>query len=137
MKTLKGRVINAGRAEGQAVVLRAPLSFITDYDVDKGCIRGQGGETVADRIVVCPGGKGGTVDPYVAYEAKRRGTAPLAILCQEADPILALSAIIMDIPMIDGFEVSLLDHIHTGNLIKIEGGDILIADTPLRATTGR
>lgn len=126
MKILTGRVINAGAAVGQAVVLHAPLSFITDYDVESGRIRTQDGEILADRIVVCSGGKGGTVDPYVAYEARRRGTAPLAILCQEADPILAVSAIIMGIPMVDGFEVSILDMIRSGERVCVDTGVVSV-----------
>lgn len=128
METLRGRVINPGAVTGQAVVLRAPLSFITDFDIERGCIRNRSAETLVQRILVCPGGKGGTCDPYVAYEAKKRGVAPLAILCQEADPILALCAIVMDIPMLDEFTVNIVEYVKSevrviieNDLVTIEG----------------
>jgi predicted aconitase with swiveling domain len=124
MKSIKGRVINGGSVKGQAIVLSMPFSFILNFDPLTGNLKSgyaTAGESLANRILVCPGGKGGTVDPYIAYEGKQRGTAPLAILCQTAEPIIALSAITIDIPMLDSLDADIVNEIKTGDYIEIDG----------------
>jgi predicted aconitase with swiveling domain len=100
-----------------------PFSFILNFDPLTGNLKSYptAGESLADRILVCPGGKGGTVDPYIAYEGKQRGTAPVAILCQTAEPIIALSAITIDIPMLDSLDADIVNEIKTGDNIEIDG----------------
>lgn len=48
-----------------------------------------------------PGGKGSTVGSYVIFQMKKNGTAPKAIICLKAEPIIATGAIMSDIPMVD------------------------------------
>jgi predicted aconitase with swiveling domain len=124
MKLIKGRVINGGNVKGQAVVFSAPFSFILNFDPITGNLKSgypTAGESLVGKILVCPGGKGGTVDPYVAYEGKQRGTAPLAILCQAAEPIIAISAITIDIPLLDNLNADIVNEIKTGDYIEIDG----------------
>ena len=124
MKSVKCRVINKGNVKGQAMVLNRPFSFIVDFEVSSGNIKvdsSRGAESVAGKILVCPSGKGGTVDPYIAYEGKKNGTAPLAILCQEADPIIALSAITADIPIMDRPDEDIIREIKSGDSIEMDG----------------
>jgi predicted aconitase with swiveling domain len=123
-KALKGRVINGGVAKGEAIVLNVPFSFIGDFNPLTGVFskgHPMEGASLAGKILVCSTGKGGTVAPYVAYEAMKRHTAPVAILCQRADPILALSAITIDIPMMDRFEGDITEEINTGDRLQVDG----------------
>jgi predicted aconitase with swiveling domain len=128
MKLIKGRVVNGGSVKGNSVVISTPFSFILDFDVYTGGLTKETHENLAGKILVCPSGKGGTVDPYVAYDAKIRGTGPLAILCQEVDPIIALSAITIDIPILDRFDVDIVGEVKTGDYLEIDGetGNVLI-----------
>jgi len=121
---LKGRVVNGGNVSGEAVVLNIPFSFIGDFDLSSGCLsRGHPmeGQSLAGKILVCPTGKGGTVAPYIAYEAMKANIAPVAILCQKADPILALCAITIDIPMMDRIEGDIIHQIVTGDRVQVLG----------------
>ncbi len=123
-KVLKGRVINGGQVKGEAVVLNIPFSFIGDFDASTGILtkgHPMEGTSVAGKILVCPTGKGGTIAPYIAYVAKTRKLAPLAILCQSAEPILALSAITIDIPMLDNFDLDIVSEIKTGDKLEVDG----------------
>lgn len=123
-KVLKGRTINGGVATGEAIVLNTPFSFIGDFNPLTGILskgHPMEGASLAGKILVCPTGKGGTVAPYIAYEAMKRNTAPIAILCQRADPILALSAITIDIPMMDRFEGDITKEISTGDQLQVDG----------------
>ena len=122
---LKGRVINNGVVEAEAVVLDSPFSFIGEFDPATGKLVLEGhplhGCSVAGKVLVCPGGKGGTIAPFIAYEAKRAGNAPAAIVCEAADPILSECALVLDIPMLDGFDGSPLEVISTGQRVRVEG----------------
>jgi predicted aconitase with swiveling domain len=128
---LKGRVINGGRVEGEAFVLDTPFSFIGDFDPETGKLTIAGhplfGKSLAKKVLVCPTGKGGTIAPFVAYRAWKNGTAPAAVLCQRADPILCESALAIDIPVLDRFDVNLLDTIQTGRFVFIKDDEVTVS----------
>jgi predicted aconitase with swiveling domain len=94
----EARTLVAGTAEGRALVLDEPLSFWGGIDPANGDIidarHPQHGANVAARILVMPSGRGSSSSSSVLAEAIRAGTAPAAIIMGEADPILALGAIV-------------------------------------------
>ena len=94
----EARTLVAGTAEGRALVLDEPLSFWGGIDPATGdsvdARHPQYGANVAGRILVMPSGRGSSSSSSVLAEAIRAGTAPAAIVLGEADPILALGAIV-------------------------------------------
>lgn len=122
-KIIKGRVINSGTAEGEAFVLKDPFSFIGDFDPDTGVLTQDNsplyGKELANKILVCPTGKGGTIAPFIAFNAKQNGKAPLAILCNKVEPLIAESAITINIPILDSFDQEPVHCISNGQKIKI------------------
>jgi len=94
----EARTLVAGTAEGPALVLDEPLSFWGGIDPANGDIidarHPQHGANVAGRILVMRSGRGSSSSSSVLAEAIRAGTAPAAIIMGEADPILALGAIV-------------------------------------------
>jgi predicted aconitase with swiveling domain len=94
----EARTLVAGTAQGRALVLDEPLSFWGGIDPANGDIidarHPQHGANVAGRILVMPSGRGSSSSSSVLTEAIRAGTAPAAIIMGEADPILALGAIV-------------------------------------------
>jgi predicted aconitase with swiveling domain len=127
---VKGRVINGGNVSGHAVVLDVPFSFIGDFDPNTGNItilnHPMFGESIAGKILVCPTGKGGTIAPFIAYEAMKKGNAPAAILCGEADPILCESALAINIPILDSFGEDFFKLIATGKSVSIENDEVSV-----------
>ncbi len=95
---LSTRVLVAGSARGQAVVLEQPLSLWGGLDPETGTITDrrhpQSGVGLAGRVLVMPFGRGSSSSSTVLAEAIRLGTAPAAIVLLEPDPILALGAIV-------------------------------------------
>jgi uncharacterized protein len=93
-----GRTLVPGTAEGRALVLDEPLSFWGGVDPETGEITDvrhpQHGASIAGRILVMPSGRGSSSSSSVLAESIRAGTAPAAIVLGEADPILALAAIV-------------------------------------------
>lgn len=129
---IQGRQLNAGDVEAEAFVVDFPFSFIGDFDPATGHLVAGGhpfhGHSMAGRILVCPEGRGGTMGPFILFEAQKRGTAPVAILCNRIDPVLYESAITIDIPVFDRFGLDIVSRLRTGQRLRIRGRDIHIDD---------
>ena len=124
---LKGRVIRYGNAEGEALVSSQPIGFLGGVDPDTGIFIEKGhpleGKSIKGKVLVFPTGKGSTVGSYVLYRMKKNCVAPIAIINEECEPIVAVGAIISDIPCVD--EIG-MDKIRTGNRVRIEGETVTI-----------
>ena len=118
---LTGRVIKAGQAAGEALVSPEPIGFFGGVDAETGVVVELGhplqGECVAGRVLVFPTGKGSTVGSYILYRLKKSGLAPAALINAESEPIVAVGAIISEIPMVDGIDVA---KISTGDRVEVE-----------------
>jgi hypothetical protein len=124
---LQGRVIKAGQAEGVALVSPEPMGFFGMINAETGIVIEKGhpleGESVAGRILVFPTGKGSTVSSYSLYRLAKAGLAPLAIINAESEPIVAVGAIISDIPMVDQVDIG---QIRSGDLVTIDGAQVIL-----------
>jgi predicted aconitase with swiveling domain len=87
-----------GSARGSALVLDDPLSFWGGLDPTTGQVvdrhHPQSGTNVTGRILVMPSGRGSSSSSSVLAEAIRAGTAPAGIVLAEADPIVAVGALV-------------------------------------------
>jgi predicted aconitase with swiveling domain len=94
------RVLVPGDADGDVLALTEPLSFWGGLDPATGTITDvhhpQHGEIVTGRILVMPSGRGSSSSSSVLAEAIRALTAPAAIVLSDADPIVALGAIVAE-----------------------------------------
>jgi putative nucleotidyltransferase with HDIG domain len=121
------RTVKSGHAEGEALVSPDPIGFLGGVDPDTGVVVERGhpleGQCVAGRVLVFPTGKGSTVGSYTLYRLARNGLAPAAILNAEADPVVAVGAIIAEIPMVDQVDVA---RIHTGDWVRVCDEEIII-----------
>jgi predicted aconitase with swiveling domain len=127
VKVLLGRVIKAGRAEGIALVSPEAIGFFGMVDPETGIIVEQGhplqGQSIRGRVLVFPTGKGSTVGSYSLYRMAKAGVAPAAIINAESEPIVAVGAIISEIPMLDRVDIL---QIRTGDEIRIDGAQVTI-----------
>ena len=118
---MRGRLIKAGSARGVALVSPEPIGFLGGIDPDTGIVIEAAhpleGESVAGRVLVFPTGKGSTVGSYTLYRLVRNGLGPAAIINAESEPIVAVGAIISDIPMVDQIDIAQLS---TGDRVIIE-----------------
>ncbi len=124
---LIGRVIRPGTAEGIALVSPEPIGFLGGVDPETGVVLEPGhplqGQCVAGRVLVFPTGKGSTVGSYTLYRMAQAGTAPAAILNAESEAIVAVGAIIADIPMVDQVDIG---QIQTGDWVRVEGERVMV-----------
>ena len=124
---LTGRIIKQGTAQGVALVSPEPIGFLGGVDPGTGIVVEPGhpleGQSVAGRVLVFPTGKGSTVGSYTLYRMARAGTAPVAILNRESEAIVAVGAIISDIPMLDLVDIAA---IQTGDRVGVDGDQIRV-----------
>ncbi len=124
---MQGRVIRAGRAEGRALVSPAPIGFLGGVDPDSGVVvepnHPLNGQSVAGRVLVFPTGKGSTVGSYTILRLARNGVAPAAMINAESEAIVAVGAIIADIPMVDQVAIAL---IRDGDWVLVDGATVEI-----------
>jgi uncharacterized protein len=118
---LKGRIISKGKAQEEALVTSQPISFYGGVDPNTGEVIEKGhelqGKSVKGKILVFPTGKGSTVGSYTLYRLKKNGAAPAGIINRECETVVAVGAIISEIPCVDKINIS---KIKTGDLIRIE-----------------
>jgi hypothetical protein len=122
---LKGRAIFEGKAEGQALVSSSPMSFYGGVNPDTGEIVERGselaGQSVKGRVLVFPHGKGSTVGSYILYRLAKNGVAPSAIVNAKCETIVAVGAIISEIPCVDMVDVS---QIKQGTRVRVDGATL-------------
>ena len=122
MIALRGRIIWSGWAKGEALVSNQPISFYGGIDPMTGEIVERGheleGKSIAGKILVFPYGKGSTVGSYIILRLKKRGMAPKAMVNIRCEPIIAVGAIIGEIPTIDRIDIS---RIRNGDLVEVDG----------------
>ena len=111
---LKGRKIFKGKVKGETIVTEEGISFYGGVDPDTGVVAEVGhpleGKSIAGKILVFPQGKGSTVGSYILYRLKKNGKAPLAIINKECETIVAVGAIISEIPCIDKIDISKIEN---------------------------
>jgi predicted aconitase with swiveling domain len=124
---LKGRIISKGVAEGEALTTTQPISFYGGVDPETSEILEKGhelqGKRVKDKILVFPNGKGSTVGSYTLYRLKKGGVAPAGMINRECETVVAVGAIISEIPCVDEVDIS---KIKTGDRVRIENGVVTI-----------
>ncbi len=124
---MKGRMINPGKAKGEAIVSREPIGFYGGIDAKTGVVIEKGheleGKSVKDKILVFPQGKGSTVGSYVIYGLKKNGVAPAAIVNKETETIVATGVILAGIPCVDGIDI---DKIKTGDKLKVDADEATV-----------
>ncbi|MFH0860490.1 MAG: DUF126 domain-containing protein [Candidatus Altiarchaeota archaeon] len=124
---LKGRIINKGTVEGEALVSKNPISFYGGVDPVTGIMSDKdsdiNGQCITGKILVFPYGKGSTVAPYTIYQLAKNGKAPKAMINSEAETIVAVGCIISDIPAVDKIDVN---KIKTGATVRIDGGTVTV-----------
>lgn len=131
--TIQARGISAGIASGSLLVSSEPISFLSGVDPDSGIVIESGhpleGQSIAGTVLAFPYGKGSTVGSYVIYALKRNNVAPCGIINTEAEPIIAVGAIISEIPMVDRPDTPIGD-LKDGVSASIDGssGEITIND---------
>ena len=127
MEQLKGRIISKGIGEGEALVTSQPISFYGGVDPNTGVVIEKGhelqGKSVKGKVLVFPTGKGSTVGSYTLYRMKKNGVAPAGMINKECETVVAVGAIISEIPCVDKIDIS---RIKMGDRVRIENDMVIV-----------
>lgn len=130
-ENIKCRMISKGKTNGELLVTKDPISFLGGVDPKTGVVIDKKHELynqcITDKILVIPSGKGSTVGSYVIYQMAKNKTAPKAIICQHAEPIIAIGAIISKIPMVDNPEVDIVNYLKSEKVITVDADKSLLS----------
>lgn len=122
--TLQGRKIVKGQARGEAVVTSEAISFNGGVDNMSGIVTEPGheleGVNIAGKVLVFLTGKGSTGGSYKIYDMVSRGTAPVAFIQVNPEPITTIGAIIGNIPVVAGLNQNPTTAIATGDFIELD-----------------
>ena len=117
------RKVAKGKGKGELIVSTEPISFLGGVNPETGEIIDPNhelkGEIIKDKVLFIPGGKGSTVGSYVIFQMMKNSTAPKAIICLSAEPIIATGAIMSDIPLVDSPED--IKELTTGTMVEVDG----------------
>lgn len=122
-----GRIISKGTAEGEVILSKEAITFLGGVDPRTGIITEKNheleGQSIAEKILVFPGGKGSTVGSYVIYQMKKNRVAPKGLISLRAEQVVATGAIISNLPMLDSLKKNPFEFLKNGMRITINADE--------------
>ena len=125
----QGRVFTARHAMGAGVIGEALVAhdgFSARYDLDRHAgvfsrpTHKLAGQSYVGRILVLDTAKGGVASAWMLHEMRSRDKAPLALVFNSVNPILAQGAALGDITMLAGFDVDVTAAVPQGARVEID-----------------
>ena len=126
---MDSRIYVARHAMGpkaRGIALVASDGFSARYDLDRQAGRfsrpthALAGQRYVDRILVLQTSKGGVASAWMIAEMRSRGIAPLALVFNSVNPILAQGVAFADLTMLAGFDVDITTALRTGDEIELD-----------------
>jgi uncharacterized protein len=123
-RVIRGHIGVGPKVSG--VALSAQDYFSARYDLDR--LRGVFsrpahklcGESYVGRVLVLRGAKGGVATSWMLREMASRNMAPLALLLNTANPIMAQGAAFATLAFMDRFEEDITAAIATGDHVTVD-----------------
>ena len=125
----KGRRISGGVVDGTALVSKERFSFLyTEAETGRFLDKNHScyGESVKDKILIIPWMRA-NLDMWKLYWCWKEGNAPKAIIAVEADDYIIAGTIMCDIPCVHRLEVDPTTTFKSGQKIKVDGNQGLVA----------
>ena len=116
----------------EAVALVSPYTFSPRYDLDRenGIISRAGhpcyGESIADKILICPGVQGGIAGGWAFLMMRGRGVGFAGLVFGEVNPVMVQGAVAAGIPLMAGVERDIFDAVRSGQRIRINPQNLTI-----------
>ena len=121
---IQGHVGIGPSVSGEALVALDNFSARYDLDRIKGIFSRPShklhGESYVGKVLVLNAAKGGVATAWMLREMASRDMAPLALLLNYANPIIAQGAAFADFPLVDRFETDITGAIQTGDQVYVD-----------------
>jgi uncharacterized protein len=130
MRVIKGHAGIGQPVRGTALVAKDGFSARYDLDRVKGVFSRPThklfGRSYVGRILVLDQAKGGVATAWMLYEMAQRGMAPLALLLNYANPVMAQGAAFGDVPLMDRFEGDITATIPDGAELELDPAEGIV-----------
>ena len=121
---IRGRKVVGGTVEGEALVTRQTISGWGGINSMTGTVienhHELKGISFAGKILVFPGAKGSSGWSGAFHTTRLTGSAPRGMLFNVTTTKAALGAVVMRVPTMTDFDRDPLDHIATGDRVRID-----------------
>jgi hypothetical protein len=121
---LRGPAAVGPVVEGEAIVSRHGFSARYDVDRDRGVFSREAhdlyGQSLVGKILVCTTAKGGIATSWMLLDMVQRGTAPLAILFQQTNPVMVQGAVLAGVAMLHRLDPDPVTTIRTGDWLRVD-----------------
>lgn len=120
----KSRHAMGGRVVAQALVAKDGFSARYDLNRLQGVFSRPShqlvGQSYVDKVLVLDTAKGGVATAWMLHEMRARNMAPVAIVFNTVNAILAQGAALGDITMLAGFDTDITAQIPHGAMVEID-----------------
>ena len=127
---ISGHIGIGPAVEGIALVASDNFSTRYDLDRDRGIVSRPShklyGENYVGRILVLNAAKGGVASAWMLREMMQKEKAPLGLLLNDANPVMAQGAAFAQLPLIDRFETDITAAIKSGDRIAVDPAQGLV-----------
>ena len=111
---------------GEALVAADGFSARYDLDRIKGVFSRPShqlvGQSYVGKILVLDIAKGGVATAWMLHEMMKRDKAPLALILNRANPVMAQGAAFGEVPLIDRFDVDITKVLKSGDWLEVDPG---------------
>ena len=120
------------RVQGTAIAARDNFSVRYDLDYNRGIFGRPGhalyGVSYVGCILVLNASKGGVASAWMLHELMTLGKAPLALVLNDANPVLVQGAAFANLPLVDRFETDVTKEIVTGDelIVDPQAGEVRV-----------
>lgn len=123
-KVYRGHAGIGAKLTGIALVAHDDFSARYDLDRIKGVFSRPAhqlfGQSYVGKVLVLDNAKGGVATSWMLCEMRSRGMAPLALLLNASNPIMAQGAAFAELTFMDRFEVDITQVLRTGDRVTID-----------------
>ena len=121
---LKSRRGFGQEVEGEALVSQDPIHFTMDIGPHTGIGIGVGhelhGKSIAGKILVISGAKGGVASSMAIAQLVKDGCGPKALIYSRSNPIMVQGAIMANIPIMEHFNENPIEVIRSGDWVRMK-----------------
>lgn len=123
-KVYRGHAGIGPKVTGVALVARDDFSARYDLDRIRGVFSRPAhqlfGQSYVGKVLVLDNAKGGVATSWMLREMRSRGMAPLALLLNVSNPIMAQGAAFAELTFMDRFEVDITHVLRSGARVTID-----------------
>lgn len=130
VQRLYGRGAIGGRAQGPAMISRRTIMGWGGIDIHTGVVVEKGhpleGLSIKDTILILDGSKGSNGWSLFFHSAQVAGFGPAALIFPQLDSRTAVTAAVLNIPLITDVDLRIFDLIRLGDTVLVDGDSGLI-----------